>query len=79
MLHGSALLLGERAMSAKKLLNWKQVRDRIPLSRTHVTRLEKQGKFPKRHRAGDYLTSRVFWIEDEIDAHIQKLLDKRDS
>ena len=66
-------------MSKRTLLNWKQVHARIPLSRTHVTRLEKKGKFPKRHRAGDYPNSRVFWIEDEIEAHIQKLLDKRSS
>jgi len=62
-----------------KLLSWKQVRERIPLSRTQVTRLEAAGKFPKRLRAGESPNSRVMWPEDEVDAHIQKLLDKRGS
>ena len=67
-------------MSSKKLLTWKQVRERIGLSRTQVTRLEKAGKFPKRLRAGDHPTaSRVMWVDDEIDEHIQMLLDKRGS
>lgn len=64
---------------SSKLLSWKQVRERIPLSRTQVTRLEKAGKFPQRLRAGDHPNSRVMWPEDEIDAHVQKLLDKRGS
>ena len=66
-------------MSSKKLLSWKQVRELISLSRTQVTRLEQAGKFPKRLRAGDHQSSRVMWLESEVDEYIQKLLDKRGS
>lgn len=60
-------------MSSKKLLGWKQVRERIPLSRTHITRLEKKGQFPKRIRVGTFACSRVMWFEDDIDAYIDAL------
>lgn len=38
----------------------------IPYTRQHLSRLEKQGKFPKRVRIGE---NRVAWVETEIDEH----------
>ena len=63
-------------MSSKKLLGWKQLNARIPLSRTHIARKEKEGTFPKRIRVGSFSSSRVMWIEEEIDAFIDALTSR---
>ena len=44
----------------KRLLSKKQVREKVVYSVQHITRLEKDGKFPKRIRLGD---NRVAWLE----------------
>jgi prophage regulatory protein len=57
-----------------KLLSKKQVREKVVYSIQHITRLEQDGKFPKRIRLGD---NRVGWLESEIDDWIaQKILER---
>ncbi len=50
-----------------RVLDWKQVKDRVPFSRVHVQRLEKAGKFPKRVQLG---VARIGWLEADIDKFI---------
>lgn len=60
-----------------KLLSKKQVRAIILLSFAHIDRLEKTGNFPKRIRLGDYPSSRVGWIEQEILDWLNERIRKR--
>ena len=54
----------------------KGVLKRYPYTRQHIARLEKAGKFPKRVRLGP---GRVAWVDEELDAHDQALIDARDN
>ena len=47
----------------------------IRFSRTHLWRLERAGKFPKRIHVGD---NSIAWDEDEIDAHLKLKRDQRE-
>jgi len=47
----------------------------IQWSRTHIIRLEKAGRFPKRIRIGE---NSFGYLESEIDAHIAQLAAARD-
>lgn len=42
----------------------------IPWCRTHLDRLEKAGKFPKRRRLGEH---RVVWVWAEIEEYCRKI------
>jgi predicted DNA-binding transcriptional regulator AlpA len=53
----------EPSRSAKRLLSWPQVEDRIPFSRTTAWRRMREGAFPRPIRISK---GRVAWIEDEI-------------
>lgn len=46
----------------------------IPYSRVHLSRLEKEGVFPKRVQVGP---RRIGWPETEIDAYLQRRADER--
>jgi predicted DNA-binding transcriptional regulator AlpA len=46
----------------------------ISYSRTHLSRLERQGKFPRRVHTS---VSRCYWIEAEVDQWIENLKSKR--
>jgi prophage regulatory protein len=61
-----------------KLLGYKQLNATrgIPFSRTHLARLETEGKFPKRVQLGAH---RVGWVETEIDEWLAEKLAARDS
>lgn len=59
-----------------RILDWKRLREKVPLSRMHVGRLEAAGKFPKRVR---YSQNRVGWIEEEIDDWIAERINQRES
>jgi prophage regulatory protein len=50
-----------------------QVLERIPISRSTVYRLMKEGKFPKSARI---TRQRLGWSKTEIDAHLEELLAK---
>lgn len=60
-----------------KLINKRQLRDKTSLSIQHITRLEKEGKFPRRVKLTDGI--RVAWLEDEVDDWIASRLQLRDS
>jgi len=53
---------------ATRILVWTELRQIIPLSRQHVYRLEKSGKFPKRIQFSE---GRVGWIASEVEAYLQ--------
>ncbi len=56
-----------------RFLSKKAVSDKIGLSRTEIDRKEAAGKFPKRVQVG----FRVFWVEEEVDGWMQRLIDNR--
>lgn len=60
---------------AKAIQSWERVQPRVPYTRSHITRLEKAGLFPRRVRLG---AGRVGWIEEEIDAWIESRIAERD-
>jgi predicted DNA-binding transcriptional regulator AlpA len=49
------------------------------LSRTEIDRREKKGEFPQRLKLGDFPNSRVFYVYDEVAAHIAAEIAKRDA
>jgi prophage regulatory protein len=60
-----------------KLLSKKVLREKVVYSIQHITRLEQEGKFPKRIRLGD---NRVAWLESEVDEWIeQKVIERNRS
>lgn len=63
-------------MSTKRFLSKRQVRDKVLISYAEIARREKKGKFPMRHRLGDYPTSRAVWLESDIDAWIDVQIAK---
>src|SRR4051812_20673436 len=48
----------------------------IPYCRDHLRRLVKAGQFPRPIELG---TRRIAWAEEEIDAHLEQLLAKRNA
>ena len=71
---------GEGAMNhvldtAIRIISWKELRTRVPLSRVHVGRLEKSGRFPKRVQITQ---ARIGWIESEVEAYLQARAALRD-
>lgn len=60
-------------MTSKKrpprIINRKELRNRVPYSDVHIGRLEKAGKFPRRIKLGEG-RGRVGWIEEMVDAWI---------
>jgi prophage regulatory protein len=64
-----------------RLIAYEELRAKgIPFSKPHIWRLEKQGRFPKRIYIGNEGgRSSYAWSEAEIDAHIEKLIEKRDA
>jgi prophage regulatory protein len=57
-----------------RLLPLSEVRARTSLSKTHIYRLEADGKFPKRVRLSE---CRSAWVEHEIEAWIDSLVSDR--
>ena len=55
----------------------KDLRGIVLLSPTQISRLEDDGKFPKRVRLGSYRTSRVGWPKHEVLAWCKKREDDR--
>ena len=58
-----------------RVLRFKQLRDRVGLSRSQIERLEAVGRFPKRLRLGP---GAVGWLESEVDAYIAERVRERD-
>jgi len=51
-----------------RILPWKELKKIVPLSRMHILRLEKDGKFPKRVKVS---AARIGWIASEIEEFLQ--------
>ncbi len=58
------------------IIGWKELSKKQPYSRQHVSRLEKDGKFPQRVKLGQ---NRIGWVLEEIEAHLEKLALNRDT
>ena len=61
-----------------KLLNKKQLKEKIAYSNQHIDRLEKSGCFPRRVKPFG-LNGRAFWVDDEVNDWIQQKILERDS
>jgi prophage regulatory protein len=51
-----------------RFMRFKEVRQRVGLSRTSIWRLERKGQFPPRRRLSD---NAVGWVEDEVDQWVR--------
>jgi predicted DNA-binding transcriptional regulator AlpA len=61
----------------QRLIGYRELRDRgIMWSRTHISRLESLGKFPRRVRLG---AATSVWVEAEIDAFMATAFAGRDA
>ena len=63
-------------MVAVTFLNIEQVRQRTSLSKQEIYRRVRRGDFPRQVPIGP---ARVAWVETEIDAWAQKILERRRS
>ena len=64
-------------MSKRRFLSRREVRDKIKLSYSEITRREKRLKFPQRLRLGTHRNSRTVWLEDEIDAWMDEQIARQ--
>jgi predicted DNA-binding transcriptional regulator AlpA len=55
-------------MTGKEVANFRAIKALgIPYSRTHITRMEKAGKFPRRFKLGEFRGSPpVWWLHEVI-------------
>ena len=60
-----------------KLLSKKATAAKVSLSQTHVMRLVEGKKFPQPVKLGDFLNSKIAFLEFEIDEWILDRLAKR--
>lgn len=58
-----------------KILSRIQLAELLPYSLSHIARLEKAGRFPKRIKLG---ANRVGWLESEIDDWLNQRISQRD-
>ena len=58
-----------------RILRPHKAADRVGYSKSHVMRLEREGKFPQRVRLGP---NAIGFIEDEVDEWVQARIDERD-
>ena len=61
-----------------KLLTKSELRHKIGYSPSHIDRLEKAGRFPRRVKPFGR-NGRAFWSEHEVDDWVQQKMDERDS
>lgn len=64
----------DRSDLREKLLTLNQVRERVTLSKQEIYRRIKRGEFPRQVRIG---TSRVAWVESEIQEWIAQAISNR--
>ncbi len=65
-----------------KLLSKKQLLEMVPYSDSHLSRLEKQGLFPKRIKESRFAEkapsyAKAFWVEQEVLDWIHDRMDDR--
>ncbi len=51
-----------------RFVRFKELRQRVGLSRTSIWRLERKGQFPRRRQLSD---NAVAWLEDEVDQWVR--------
>ena len=61
--------LGNKEKERMRYLRFKELRQRVPLGRTTIWRMMREGGFPKSTRIGKAATA---WLEHEIDEWIKK-------
>ncbi|BDW86635.1 helix-turn-helix transcriptional regulator [Roseicyclus marinus] len=59
-----------------RILTEMQVKERVPYSSSHIRRMERAGRFPKRVRLGP---CRVGWVESEVQDWLAERLAERTS
>jgi len=52
-----------------RYLRFKELRQRVPLGRTTIWRMMREGRFPQSRRIGKVATA---WLEEEIEEWIKK-------
>jgi len=57
-----------------RIIDWKVLKEKVPYSRQHISRLEADRKFPKRVQLGE---CRVGWVESEVDDWIEERMRDR--
>ena len=62
-----------------QLITKKQLLNLVPFCHTHIQRLEKAGKFPKRVKPYRGRNGKAFWVREEVENWIQDQIDIRDS
>ena len=60
-----------------KLLTKKQVLLIVPYCNTHLLRMEKASKFPKRLKPEGKPKSKAFWVEKEVLDWVKEQMDRR--
>jgi prophage regulatory protein len=62
---------------SRRLITYPELQPKkgVPYTETHLARLEKAGRWPRRIKLSHRC---IAWDEDEIDAHIEKLAAARD-
>lgn len=61
-----------------RLLSKKELKQIVLYSPQHITRLERDGRFPKRVRLGPHQSSRVGWLESEVMTWLRERIEQRD-
>jgi prophage regulatory protein len=61
----------------ERLVSMKVVQELTSYSRTHIARLEKAGKFPRRVRLSPHPRGRMAWLESEVNEWILERIRER--
>jgi len=69
-------MLSKHGEIVMRILSKRQLKELVLYSNSHVARLEKAGKFPKRIQLGP---NRVGWVETEVMDWLQQRLDCREA
>ena len=69
-------MLSKHGEIVMRILSKRQLKELVLYSNSHVGRLEKAGKFPKRIQLGP---NRVGWVETEVMDWFQQRLDCREA
>jgi prophage regulatory protein len=65
----------------RRLLRLPAVLARVPLSRSSILRLEREGRFPKKVKLNPAAGAKgaIAWYEDEVDAYAEELAAQRET
>lgn len=67
--------MGKSEKAIERVLRWPEVRDRVPISRSHAHALAAKGGFPKPIKIGPRASG---WLESEVEAWLeQRISDSR--